>query len=255
MATYHCQAIVIKQKNYGEADRILTLYTDLHGKVIAIAKGVRWPLSKLAGHLQLFSQTSLLLANGRNWDTVAGAETVKIYPDLNSNLSKTAQIFYFGEIIDNLTEVGVENGAIFNLLIEALSQDSTVLKHMIGPYFELNLLKHLGYSPSFFECVGCGQEIKKGKNYISVARGGVVCEKCFSGYEDYRVSDDVIKLLRLYLEKNFDFLSRLKIKGEIEKQAEEIAHQFLIHILEREPKSRKFLNNIQKEKIFKKHNQ
>src|SRR5258706_6458598 len=71
---YTTEAIVLRRTDFGEADRILTLFTPSYGKVRAIAKGARRTTSRLAGHLEPFTRTQLLLATGRELDIVAQAE-------------------------------------------------------------------------------------------------------------------------------------------------------------------------------------
>jgi hypothetical protein len=72
----HVPAIIIKKTKLGEADRILTLYTPDLGKIQAVAKGVRRPKSKLAGHLELLTHSLVSLARGRNLDTITGSQTI-----------------------------------------------------------------------------------------------------------------------------------------------------------------------------------
>jgi DNA repair protein RecO (recombination protein O) len=71
---YQTEAIIIKKIKLGEADRILTLYTSDYGKIEAVAKGVRRPKSKMAGHLELLTHSQLRLAHGRNLDTIIGTQ-------------------------------------------------------------------------------------------------------------------------------------------------------------------------------------
>ena len=76
--TYQTEAVIIKKVKLGEADRILTLYTPHLGKIQGVAKGVRRPRSKLAGHLELLTHSQVSLARGRNLDTIIGSQTIDI---------------------------------------------------------------------------------------------------------------------------------------------------------------------------------
>ncbi|MFQ5886561.1 MAG: DNA repair protein RecO, partial [Anaerolineae bacterium] len=73
---YRAEAIVLRRMNLGEADRLLTLYTPEWGKIRVVAKGVRKPTSRKAGHLELFTHSRLLIAKGRSLDIVTQAETI-----------------------------------------------------------------------------------------------------------------------------------------------------------------------------------
>ncbi len=92
--TYQTEAIVIRKIKLGEADRILTLYTPQLGKIRAVAKGVRRPRSKLAGHLELLTHSLVSLARGRNLDTIIGSQTINSFLLLKSDLELGAYALY-----------------------------------------------------------------------------------------------------------------------------------------------------------------
>ena len=84
---YRVEAIVLKRKDIGEADRLLTCFTRERGKLTLVGKGIRKTASRKAGHLELFAHTKLLVARGRTWDIITQAETVNIFLPLRENLS------------------------------------------------------------------------------------------------------------------------------------------------------------------------
>jgi len=88
--TYQTEAIIIKKIKLGEADRILTLYTPHLGKIQGVAKGVRRPRSKLAGHLELLTHSQVSLARGRNLDTISGSQTIDSFLPLKSEVWLTS---------------------------------------------------------------------------------------------------------------------------------------------------------------------
>src|SRR5512132_2963742 len=83
---YRCEAIVLGRMDLGEADRILTLYSREHGKLRAIAKGARRPLSRLGPHLEYFTHAHLMLARGRELDVVTSAETEDAHLSLHHDI-------------------------------------------------------------------------------------------------------------------------------------------------------------------------
>ena len=92
--SYQTEAIIIKKIKLGEADRILTLYTPDRGKVEAVAKGVRRPKSKMAGHLELLTYSQIRLARGRNLDTIIGSQTLDSFMPLKEDLWLTSLGLY-----------------------------------------------------------------------------------------------------------------------------------------------------------------
>ena len=88
--TYRTEAVVLRRKDFGEADRVLTLLTPEHGKVRVVAKGIRKPASRKAGHLDLFMRSKLLVAKGRDLDIITQAETMSAYRPLREYLLRGA---------------------------------------------------------------------------------------------------------------------------------------------------------------------
>src|SRR3989338_1922683 len=120
--TYQTEAIIIKKTKLGEADRILTLYTPDLGKIKAVAKGVRRPRSKLAGHLELLTHSLVSLARGRNLDTITGSQTINSFLPIKSDLELAAGALYVTELVNQLTVEHQENRPFFQLLLETMQQ-------------------------------------------------------------------------------------------------------------------------------------
>lgn len=148
MSTYKTEGVILKRLNYGEADRILTIYTKHYGKIRAIAKGVRKITSRKGGNVELFNHCVLFLAKGKNLDIVTEAQVIHSFSRLSRDLEKTAAGFYLVELIDQLTPDGQVNRQVFDLLVVALSELSAKeLKSLsaITQNFEVSLLRLLGF--------------------------------------------------------------------------------------------------------------
>src|SRR5688500_3489617 len=103
MAIYKITGVILRRRNYGEADRILSIFSPDRGKVEAIAKGARKMKSKLGGHLELFSEIALMLAKGRNLDVVTGARLQKHFSKIAEDLDRLQVAYLICEIVDKLT--------------------------------------------------------------------------------------------------------------------------------------------------------
>ncbi len=117
---YQTEAIVLKRIKLGEADKILTLYSPTIGKFRAVAKGVRRPKSRLGGHVELLTRTSLLVAHGQNLDIVTQAQLVEPYLGLRDHLPAAGLAMYLAELVDQFTEERLANAPLYVLLAEAL---------------------------------------------------------------------------------------------------------------------------------------
>ncbi|HSX18881.1 MAG TPA: DNA repair protein RecO [Candidatus Saccharimonadales bacterium] len=143
------EGIILRRRNFGEADRLITLYTKDFGKLTAIAKGVRRPRSKKAGHLELASHCKVFIAKGKNIDILTEVELKKAFGIDNLTEDKTNRIYHLLELIDVLTVENQKNVPIYNLLLEFLkhlqSEDNFQL---ISSIFKIKLMSQLGFFSS-----------------------------------------------------------------------------------------------------------
>jgi DNA repair protein RecO (recombination protein O) len=149
VSTYKTEGVSLKRLNYGEADRILTIYARQRGKIRAIAKGVRKITSRKGGNLELFNHCVLFLAEGRNLDIVTEVQVINSFSRLGDDLEKTAAAFYLVELVDQLTPDGQINRQVFDLLIDGLTRiEADANADERGKSvkrFEVDLLKLLGF--------------------------------------------------------------------------------------------------------------
>ncbi len=246
---YQTEAIIIKKTKLGEADRILTLYTPHLGKIQAVAKGVRRPRSKLAGHLELLTHSQISLARGRNLDTITGSQTINSFLPLKVNLELTAYALYAIELVDQFTADHIENYPLFQLLLEAMHQlcqpgdDELVLR-----YFELHLLDTAGYRPQLQQCVSCKTTLEPTINSFCPAAGGMLCPNCSQNQPlTYPLSVNALKVLRLLQNNNYDTAARLKMNPELSLELEQVMRAYLRYLLEREVKSATWLDTLREQ--------
>ncbi len=121
MATYKTEGIILKRTDFGEADRILTVFTKHYGKIHILAKGVKRTESRKAGQVELLNHCALFIAQGRNLDILSEAETLANFQPLKENLELSAQAYYLIELVDKITAEREENRQVFLLLQEALT--------------------------------------------------------------------------------------------------------------------------------------
>src|SRR5512137_364599 len=167
--SYRVEAIVLRHADWGEADRILALYTRERGKLRVVAKGARRIKSHKAGHLEPFTRVTLQLAKGRDLLIVTQADTLDAYLTLGADLVKTGYASYLVELLDRFTyEDESENQAIFRLLTESLNRVASEADPWLGlRYYEVRLLDLLGYRPHLFECANCGEQIRPVDQFFS----------------------------------------------------------------------------------------
>lgn len=243
---YVTEAVVIRKIKLAEADRILTIYTPEFGKIEVVAKGVRKPKSKMAGHLELLTYCQINLARGRNLDTVIGAQTIEAFLDLKNDLVLTSSGLYAAELINQFTVAHIASQPLFQLFLETLRRLSRADNpDLTLRYFELHLLDSTGYRPQLHECVSCHEVLKPVENSFSPNAGGVLCPNCrFESPSAFLITVDALKVMRLFQRSAFEVVSRLKISPELGQELKTTLTVNIRYVLEREVKSSAWLDSL-----------
>ncbi len=182
------EAVVLRSMRYGEADRILHLYTPARGRVGAIAKGVRRARSRFGGRLEPFFRLNMELHEGRGeLLTVTGAQTIDAHPRLRGDARALDAAARACDAVGRLFETSEPHPGVYNLLCRQLAildaQSADPGRPAAGASgalaFRLKLLLAAGLAPQLGSCVSCGEhEHLVG---FSGAAGGVVCGACEAG--------------------------------------------------------------------------
>lgn len=148
MQAYTVFAVILKRKNIGEADRIITLFSREYGKLRVLAKGIRKISSRRGPHLEVFSFVKLFLHKSKTWDIVSESESVEQFGLLRKKLGRVTLAYYLCELIDSLLPEKQEHRDIFELLTETLKElnsTSRINLPQIRDQFSLRLLHTLGF--------------------------------------------------------------------------------------------------------------
>src|SRR3954452_17077110 len=196
--TYRVEAVVLRRIDFGEADRVLVLYTRERGKLPVVAKGVRRISSRMAGHLELFTQSELQLAKGANPDVVTQAETRNPFRAVREDLTKTSTAYLIAELADALTEEALEQPELFDLLTATFrALGATDDPRLVAVHYQLRLLDVAGFRPVLLHCVNCQADLAPGRNVFSAFLGGALCPHCGPGEPSaHPIDSDVLKVLR-----------------------------------------------------------
>jgi DNA repair protein RecO (recombination protein O) len=248
---YKTEAIVLRQRKLGEADKIITLYTPNYGKLDAVAKGVRRPKSRLAGHLEVLTYTSAMLAQGRNLDVVTQAQAVEVFVSLREDLHRLSRALYTAELVDRFSPEGAESYHIFQLLLATLRRLAEgAAADVVVRYFEMQLLHLAGFQPQLHRCLGCQRPLTPVPNCFSPAAGGVLCSSCGSGAMSSRpLSVSALKVLRLLQSGGFGDVLRVRIGPTLAQEIEFHLRAYLIHVLERDVRSAAFIDRLRREGV------
>ena len=243
---YRAEGIVLCRRDFGEADRLLTIFTREHGKLEQIAKGVRRPRSRKAGHLELFTRVQLLAARGRELDIITQVEALETYPQLSKDLQLVGQASYILELVKVFAIKGEVNHELYRLLVETLERlTSGDPPSKVTRYFELRLLELSGYRPELFHCGRCQLEIRPEAQFFSYIDGGVLCPNCGREQKGVRpITLAALKVLRHYQRNPFSVASTARIQTQVHQELDHLLEGFFIYLTEHKLNSPRFLRRI-----------
>lgn len=244
---YRTEGIVLRELDYAETDRILTLLTP-EGKLSALVHGIRRATSRKVGHLGLFYRAQLLMARGRNLDIVTQAESLEEFEGLRGDLLRFTYACYIGELVERLSREE-EGGELYALTIDALRRIADEPDPRLWTrYFELRLLTYTGYRPELFHCLGCQEPIRPEANVFVASEGGLFCPRCGAAHRRGRtVSVNAQKVLRYLATRSPEEVEGLRISEGTHAEVEALLYEYLEFTLERELKSVTFLQRLRRE--------
>jgi DNA repair protein RecO (recombination protein O) len=181
--TFRTEAIVLRSIRYGEADRVLHLYSRERGRLGAIAKGVRRVKSRFGGRLEPFFRVDLIAHEGRGeLCTVTSVETVDAHPSLRERGDALDRATQACDAVLRLLDSQEPNRAAYNLLsreLQLLDRQPEAATRAQALAFRAKLLLAAGFAPELSACASCGEREHLGA--FSASAGGVVCPGCEAG--------------------------------------------------------------------------
>ena len=193
METFTIEAVVLKTDDFGDANRVVTLFTKEFGKVEANAYGCRRSRSPLSGAMQMFNHISAQLVHGAKVDTIREADIIHFYDALTKDLERLAYASFLFEIINRMSFPRQQEIATFDLLtksLPALNKRNPKIAALIGA---CQFMETSGVQLNFSRCVHCGTELE-GDAAISLLDGGAVCMNCVDAAQDSRPYPEALRL-------------------------------------------------------------
>jgi DNA repair protein RecO (recombination protein O) len=244
---FRTQAIILKRRDFGEADRLLTVLTPHRGKLDVVAKGARKPTSHKTGHVELFTRADMLIHTGRELGIVGQVEMVAPYLGIREDLTRGAYASYCAELLDRFTAQGEEDYQhlfqLFDDTLERLCHDND--PRLVVRYYEVRLLDLVGFRPELNECVVSREAIKPEDQFFSYALGGVVTPGyAHEGSSAVPISMTTLKLLRHMQRSPYTHVKTLNITTALHNDVEKIVLGYITFILERKLQSVDFIKRI-----------
>lgn len=245
---HRVEGIVLRSMDYGEGNKIITLYTREMGKVSVMARGAKKVKSRLGAVTQLFTLGDFIFfrSGPGQMGTLNNGEMIKPFHKLREDLYKSAYSAYLVELIDRMSSDEDASAYLFEQLqagLEAIEEgkDMAIVAHLL----EHKLLISAGYAPELEKCVSC--DAVTARMLFSSRMGGMICSQC--AYKDSTaivISESTWKLLRLFKRLDLRRLGSIDVKPNTKNELKECMRAYMDTHVGIRFKSRSFLEQMEK---------
>lgn len=240
-----CKGLVIRQTNYSEADRILTIFTEDFGIVRAIAKGARKYRSHQGAAAQMLCYGQFTLYPGKNMFTLRGATPIESFFGISASVEKLALATYLCDITQTFVAEENQESEILRLLLNTLyllaNKDRPL--PLIKAVYELRLLALSGFGALVTQCVICGTY--ENLNHFSLKAGGTVCQHCAALAEDsVLLSESALRAMDFALDQPTQRSYSFEVPQKVILEVADLSERFLLSRAERDFFSLGYYHNV-----------
>jgi DNA repair protein RecO (recombination protein O) len=239
-----CEGIVLRTTDYGETNKIITLFTREWGKIGVMANGAKKPKSRLAAITQPLTYGYYLVQKGSGLGSLQQGEMIASLRSIKEDIFLTAYASYVVELTDKSTDEKKSNPYLFELLLQVLTYlnegyDPEIIKNI----YEMKMLSTLGHYPVLNQCVCCGSQ--EGKFSFSIREGGMICHLCLEKDPYHlKLSPATVKLLRIFYYLDMSRLGNITVKPETKAELKKVIDGYYDEYSGLYLKSKKFLDQL-----------
>ena len=246
MSTEKSDALVIRQADFSESSRVLTLFTREFGKISCLAKGAKRLKNAFEGAIDLLAECRVVFIHKQSsgLDLLTEAQLIRRFQPAGSSLIHLYGGYYIAELLNSLTEEADPHPELYSSAISALN----FLSRPSLPYasifrFELSLLDEIGQLPDFETCTICQSRISSDEqSRFWVSESGLICPRCGnSEYEESSIQPGSIAVIRKLISCNDQAVERILISDQQRREIRRLLTALLTSILGRRPKTVKLL--------------
>lgn len=242
MAIYTTEVLVLGVKNWGNADKIVTLLSPTYGKITAAAYGCRRPKSPLAASMQPFSWLDIQLSKGEKMDTVRQCEHKGFFSDLYEDLTAMAYASFIAELAKELCSEDEPQAEIYEKLLKILPCLTKFNPRICALASAYQIFEYTGCQLHYRQCALCGSKIE-GDCHFDAMQGGAICTSCSQGKQiNYPAS------VRLFIEHllhlDWDNPPKFQVKGIDLINAEKILLDYIQSLIGKPFKSLTFIKQV-----------
>jgi DNA repair protein RecO (recombination protein O) len=231
---YNSRGFILRQRDYRDSDKLLSIFTEQKGKITAVAKGIKKPKSSLRACAQPFCHAYFHFNQGRDMDLLTQGRLLDFYANSRSDLERSLYCIYLMELLDKSLLENTPLPRLYHVLLQVLTAiNEKGLNPLFIRYFEVSLLANLGYKPELSHCLSCNRKAEASFHF-SLSEGGLICPTCNGENSSViNISGETLGLLRLLSEGSFQTLPRVKASPGGLIQLERLLESYLEYHLDR----------------------
>jgi DNA repair protein RecO (recombination protein O) len=239
-----CEGIVIRTTDYGETNKIITIFTREWGKIGVMARGAKKPNSRLSSVTQLFTHGYFLVQRGSGLGSLQQGEIATSLRSIGEDIFLTAYASYIVELTDKCTDEKKPNPFHFELLLQTLNyMNEGYEPDILMNIYEMKMLNVMGLYPVLNQCSVCGST--DGHFSFSIREGGFICHRCLEKDRyHYKLSPATVKLLRLFYYFDLSRLGNISVKAETKAELKNVIDSYYEEYSGLHLKTKKFLNSM-----------
>lgn len=249
---YRTKAIILKASPFLETDKIFVVFTQEFGKLMVLGKGIRKIGAKLKMAMEPLSHTEIEFIQGKTHKTLTDAILLDPFKKIKTALSKIKVGLVIIKTLDLLLPPETKEDRVWTLTLsifkglKKIQEKDRKSLFLIYYYFLWKLFAFLGYQPDLYYCVYCQQRFSSPYVYFSFFARGLICHRCFKKEKTkekmfLELNSAVIKILRLFTEKEWSLVRRIKLKKDWQKKIQKFSLLYLDFILEKVDEKESFL--------------
>ena len=245
MKIFTVEGVILNTVDFGNANRVVTLYTKDSGKLEVNAYDCRKARSPIAGAIQMFNRISAEISEGSQVDSIRDATVLEFYDNLRTDIERMSYAAIFFEVVNKMTLPKIFESGVYDLLIDALDALNKKNPQIAALIAIAQFMEFTGFQLNFKSCVHCGKKIVDNAS-LSFDDGGAVCETCSHGaVKGYEYPAPLRETVETFL--NFDWHNDKPVNFSARqvKVAEKIFFDYVQNILGKELNSIKFLRQTQ----------
>lgn len=240
------EGIVLKTRDYGESNKIVTIMTKDVGKITAMARGAKKPRSRLAAITQPFMHGIFIVQRTSGMGTLQQGELLNSMRHIQTDIIRAAYASYIVEMVDRLIEEGNREPFVFEVLYQALNAiEEEYDPEAIALFVDWKLLPYAGVQPILHQCASCGAV--EGEFAFSFSQGGFLCHRCYH-VDPYiiRLNPTQLKLIRMFATVPIESIGKLELKRETKQFIKKIVTTMYEEHTGMRLKSRSFIEQLEK---------